>query len=216
MKISYRIKGFRVRHKKSIDLAASVAGPLIMGTAHLAATVSRFSWLTFNYCLFSYVLVAVRLILTAVSERRGERRTYLAGALSLFALSIPMTVAMVKTILEKGAPVYLFFWFIYAYAAFGTVKLVLAIRERYRAHRSGGALREVTSQISLVAAFYTLQMMEFALIATFDTDVSYSMLLMQYFTHGAIVLFTGCVIVRLMVKWAKGGKKRQARKKTAN
>ncbi|MBR0303357.1 MAG: hypothetical protein IJQ80_05865 [Clostridia bacterium] len=135
------------------------------------------------------------------SERKS--RIYLAGALSLAVLLIPMTVSMVKTILEKDAPVYIFYWMIYLYAAYGTVKFILAVRSRHKARKSRDAYGGVISWLSLVSAAYTLQMMESALISTFDTKSHFSMILLQFFSQGAILIFCCSVIVHLYIKFKK-------------
>ena len=188
---------------KQIGLYASVAGSLIMGTIHLTATIRNFSWLTFNYCLFCYLLALIRILLTWFEKTERKSRIYLAGALSHAVLLIPMTVAMVKTILEKDAPAYIFFWMIYLYATYGTVKFILAVRSRHKARKSRDAYGGVISWLSLVSAAYTLQMMESALISTFDTENHYSMILLQYFSHGAILFFCCAIVVHLYIKFKK-------------
>lgn len=201
MKIIDKIK--KLYYKKHIDFYVSISGHLAMGTVHLIETILDFSWLTFNYCLFFYILVFIKVLMTHLDKTTKKSTLYLAGALSLCVLLIPMTVAMVKTIMEKDAPVYFFYWIIYAYATYGTVKFVSAVRARHKARKNGDIWRDVLSWISLVTATYTLQMMEFALIATFDTEKSDSMVLMQYFTHGAILIFTIIVIIHLHMKYIK-------------
>ena len=188
---------------KHIDFYASIAGPLIMGTVHLVATIKQFSWLTFNYCLFFYIYMAIKIFMSHLDKTGEKNNLFLGGAISLVILIIPMTVAMIKTILEKDAPVYVFYWMIYLYATYGTVKFIMAIRARHRARKSGNVLASVMSWISLVAAAYTIQMMEFALIATFDTGGSRSMLIMQFLTHGAILIFTVFVIIYMFVRFVK-------------
>ncbi len=187
--------------ERNVSFYASIAGPLLMGTVHLAATLKQFSWLTCNYCLFSYLLVLIRVLLAYLDRQEKKRRLYLIGALSLAVLAVPMTVAMVKTITEKDAPVYFFYWMIYLYATYGTVKFILAVRSRHRARKSGSAFQDVLSRLSLVTAAYTIQMMEFALIATFDKDHSEAMIMMQFFTHGAIIILTLFEIVLLILKY---------------
>ena len=193
-----------IYREKNISFYVSTAGPLFMGTVHLISTVKQFSWLTFNYCLFSYILVLIKALLAYLDRSDNKQRLYLAGALSLCVLAVPMTVSMVKTIMEKDAPVYFFYWMIYLYATYGTVKFILSVRSRHKARKSGDVHQGVLSWLSLVTAAYTIQMMEFALIATFDKERSYSMLLMQYFTHGAVIIFTLFVIAHLLVKFIKG------------
>lgn len=192
-----------IYREKNISFYASIAGPLIMGTVHLISTLKQFSWLTFNYCLFSYLLVFIKVLLSFLDRGDNKKRLYLAGALSLCVLAVPMTVAMVKTIMEKDAPVYFFYWMIYLYATYGTIKFILAVRSRHTARKNGNVCQGVLSWISLVTAAYTIQMMEFALIATFDKDRSNAMTMMQFFTHGAVIIFTLFVIVYLLVKFIK-------------
>lgn len=196
----------RLYREKKTALSVSIAGPLFMGTVHLISTLKRFSWLTFNYCLFSYLLVLIKVLLAYYDRDDNKRRLYLAGALSLCFLVVPMTVAMVKTILEKDAPVFFFYWMIYLYAMYGTVKFVLAVRSRHKARKSGSVYQGILSWLSLVTAAYTIQMMEFALIATFDKDRSNAMIMMQFFTHGVIIILTVFVIVLLFVKYAIQGR----------
>ena len=188
---------------KHIDFYASIAGPLIMGTVHLVATIKQFSWLTFNYCLFFYIYMAIKIFMSHLDKTGKKNNLFLVGAISLVVLIIPMTVAMVGTILERDAPVYIFYWMIYLYATYGTVKFIMAIRARHRARKSGDVFAGVMSWISLVTAAYTIQMMEFALIATFDTGGSHSMFVMQFLTHGAILIFTFFVIVHMFVGFVK-------------
>lgn len=152
-------------------------------------------------------LELIRLLLTYMDTKLVKRRLFLVGAVSLAVLVIPMTVAMVKTIREKDAPVYFFFWMIYLYATYGTVKFIMAIRTRHKARKNGDVCNGVLSWITLVSALYTMQMMEFALIATFDTSRSRSMMIMQYLTHGAILIFTLFIIVHLITAFIKAGNK---------
>lgn len=192
-----------IYREKNISFYTSIAGPLFMGTVHLISTLMQFSWLTFNYCLFSYLLMLIKVLLAYLDRNDNKHRLYLAGALSLCVLAVPMTIAMVKTIMEKDAPVYFFYWMIYLYATYGTVKFVLAVRSRHKARKSGDVCGGILSWISLVAAAYTIQMMEFALIATFDKERSDAMTMMQFFTHGAVIIFTSFVIVYLFIIFVK-------------
>ena len=192
-----------IYREKNISLYAGIAGPLFMGTVHLISTAKQFSWLTISYCLFSYLIVLFKVLLTYLDRNDNKRRLYLIGVLSLCILAIPMAVSMVKTILEKDAPIYFFYWMIYLYATYGTVKSILAVRHRHRARKRRDVCESVLSWFSLVTAAYTIQMMEFTLIATFDKERSVAMTMMQLFTHGAIIVFTVFVIVLLLVQFTK-------------
>ena len=186
-----------------IKALTGLAGPIVMGTINMAATCLRFSWLTFNYGLFSYAVALCRWLLTRLDRRGAGKALYGAGALSFAGLLIPMTVAMVRTILERSAPNYPFFWMIYLYAAYGTAKFVMAVRARRVARTRGSVFEGLMSWLSLICAAYTVQMMEFCLIATFDEGGSQSMVVMQYLTHGAILIFTVGVIAHLAIKYYK-------------
>ena len=190
-------------YDKHIDFYASIAGSLIMGTANLITTIKQFSWLTFNYCLFFYLLTAIKILMTCLNKSEKKYNLFFIGGVSLIILLVPMTVAMVETIIERDAPIYIFEWMIYLHATYGTVKFIMSIRARYKARISGDILTSSMSWISLISATYTIQMMEFALIATFDTDKSRSMFIMQFLTHGAILIFTVFVIVYMFVGFVK-------------
>ena len=201
MQLYHRVKPY-IQDERIRNLAGFI-GPIAMGTVNMIVTILHFSWLTFNYGLFSYVIAACKALLQRLDRRGARRGLYLAGAASFLVLLIPMTVAMVKTILEKGAPQYPFYWMIYLYALYGTVKFALAVRGRHIARVRGSICQGVIAWLQLICAAYTVQMMEFALIATFDTGENNSMYIMQFLTHGAIILFTVGVIVHLTIKWAR-------------
>lgn len=188
---------------ESVKFILSIIGSFFMGTLHLIASVIDFSWLTFNYCLFCYVLVAIFAILNRLDQGESKPRLYIVGAVCLMALAIPMTVAMVKTILERETPVYRFDWLIYGYAAYGTIKFVLAIRSLHILRKNKIIYPIVTSWISLIDAAFTIQMMEFALISTFETERSYAMVVMQYLTHGAIIIFTIFVTIHFIIEFKR-------------
>ena len=198
MKTFDRIKTFF--QKEIVVFILNILASFFMGSLHLVATIINFSWLTFNYCLFCYVLVAIFAILSRLNQGERGNHLYLIGAICLTVLIVPMTVAMVKTILEREAPAYLFDWLIYGYATYGTIKFICAIRALHKSRKGKKDYEIVTSWISLIDAAFTIQMMEFALIATFEPERS-SMLLMQFITHGAVIIFTIFVIVHFIIKF---------------
>lgn len=201
MKIVDNIKS--LYQNEVVSFILSIIGSFFMGTIHLIATISEFSWLSINYCLFCYALVAIIAVLTRLNQGEEKRRLYIVGAMCLMILMIPMTTAMVKTILERETPVYYFDWLIYVYATYGTVKIVWAIRSLHKARKSKTVYPIVTSWVSLIDAAFTIQMMEFALISTFDTEKSQSMIIMQFLTHGAIIIFTLITIIHLFFEFKK-------------
>lgn len=201
MKVIDRLKSLYQNEVVAFILA--IIGSFVMGTIHLVAAISEFSWLTINYCLFCYALVAIIAVLTRLNQSEEKHRLYIVGAVCLMILMIPMTVAMVKTILERETPVYFFDWLIYVYATYGTVKFVLAIRSLHLARKKATVYPIVTSWISVIDAAFTIQMMEFALISTFETERSSAMILMQYFTHGAIIIFSIFVIIHFFIQFKR-------------
>ncbi len=110
----------------------------------------------------------------------------------------PMMAAFVLTILFKDSPHYFIDWFIYAYALYGTLKMILAIKKLVKKDKTDR--QYVLSFLGLIGALYTIQMMEFSLIMTFSTETDNEMYLMQLFTQGAIFLFSVFVIGLLIVK----------------
>ena len=106
-------KMIKVYREKNVSFFVSIAGPLFMGTVHLISAIKQFSWLTFSYCLFSYLLMLIKVLLAYLDSGDNKRRLYLSGPLSLCVLAVPMTASMVKTIMEREAPVYFFLWMIY-------------------------------------------------------------------------------------------------------
>ncbi|MBQ2069359.1 MAG: hypothetical protein II467_00345, partial [Bacilli bacterium] len=117
---------------------------------------------------------------------------FIAGIISVFIVIAPMMAAFVLTILYKDAPHYLFDWFIYVYALYGTIKMVVAIKNIAKKDKTDR--KYVLSFLSLIGALFTMQMMEFNLIATFDSNSSNAMYLMQLFSQGFIFLFSLFVI----------------------
>jgi hypothetical protein len=83
-------------------------------------------------------------------------------------------------------------WLVYAYAAYGTLKMVFAIKGMAKKNKTD---REyVLSFLGLVVALYTVKMMETNLIANFSGGSDASMYMLQLFTQGALFLFSLFVI----------------------
>ena len=179
-------------HTGDVALYVSLFPPLVMGTLHLVLILLKFDWILFNYCLFFYLMCLARVWQWAIKKYQMKMSHYLAGIISVCFILFPMMAAFVLTIRYKDAPHYLIDWFIYAYATYGTIKIVFAIKNI--AKKDKDDQRYVLSYVGLIGALYTIQMMEFNLIMTFDTGVTNSMYLMQLFTQGAIFLFSLFVI----------------------
>jgi len=118
----------------------------------------------------------------------------------MITIIAPMIASFIMTIMYKDAPHYIFEWLIYAYATYGTIKMVFAIKSLVKKEKSN---REyVNSYFGLIGALYTIQMMEFKLIIfASNGEVDYSMYLMQLFTQGAIFIFSIVVIILFVKKY---------------
>jgi len=115
----------------------------------------------------------------------------------------PMMAALVLTIRYKDEPHYIFDWFIYAYALYGTIKMVFAVKNMTKKDKT--ISEYVLTYFSMISALYTIQMMEFALIKTFDTNPSdNSMYVLELFSQGAIFVFVIVVMLIFVFKAVKG------------
>ena len=187
-----------IYHSGNIDFYCSLLGPLIMGTIHLVFVIVKFDWILVNYCIFSYLMALFKVWQWAIEKYHIKPNHYLAGAISMVMVLAPMMAAFVLTILFKDSPHYFIDWFIYAYALYGTLKMILAIKKLVKKDKTDR--QYVLSFLGFIGALYTIQMMEFSLIMTFSTETNNEMYLMQLFTQGAIFLFSVFVIGLLIVK----------------
>lgn len=178
--------------KHELSFFLSFFGSLIMGTIHLVLIVIRFDWILINYCIFSYLMALFKIWQWSIDKYHIKPDHFIAGIISISIVIAPMMAAFVLTILYKDAPHYLFDWFIYVYALYGTIKMVMAIKNI--AKKETNDRKYILSFLGLIGALFTMQMMEFNLIATFDSNSSNAMYLMQLFSQGFIFLFSLFVI----------------------
>lgn len=187
--------------KDIVSLLISLIGPLFMGTFHLVFVILRFDWILLNYCIFSYLFALFLVWQWSIERFHLKPHPYVAALISMFIILAPMMAAIVLTILFKDAPHYLFDWFIYAYATYGTIKMVLAIRNLCKKEKT--ERQYVLSFFGLLSALYTIQMMEFNLIITFGDIKDNSMYMMMLFTQGFIFLFALFLIGLFIYKTIK-------------
>ena len=129
----------------------------------------------------------------AIEKYHIKPSHYLAAVISLSIVFAPMMAAIVLTILYKDSPHYFIDWFIYAYALYGTLKLIFAIKNLVKKDKTDR--QYVLSFLGLIGALYTIQMMEFSLIKTFsESGNDGAMYLIQLLTQAAIFLFSLFVI----------------------
>ena len=167
----------------------SLLGPLTMGTINLVSAIFRFDWIIINYCIFSYLMALFKVWQWAIEKYHIKPNHYIAGFISILLVLAPMMASFVLTILFKDAPHYLFEWLVYAYALYGTLKMVFAVKNLIKKGKS--EKNYVLYFLDLIGALYTIQMMEFHLIMfASNGEIDYSMYLMQLFTQGAIFIIS--------------------------
>ena len=190
-KIINRIRDFC--NRRDIVFYLSLLGPFVMGTIHLVFVLIRFDWILVNYCIFSYLMFLSKVWQWAIEKYHIKPSHYLAAVISLSIVFAPMMAAIVLTILYKDSPHYFIDWFIYAYALYGTLKMIFAIKNLVKKDKTDR--QYVLSFLGLIGALYTIQMMEFSLIKTFsESGNDGAMYLIQLLTQGAIFLFSLFVI----------------------
>lgn len=192
-----KIKDFY--HKGDNSFYFSLFGPLLMGTIHLVTSIIEFDWIVINYCIFSYLMALFLVWQWAIEKYNIKPNHYISGIISIFIVLGPMMASFVLTILFRDKPFYIFEWIIYAYALYGTIKMVFAIRRLCKKEKTN---REyVISFMGLISALYTIQMMEFRLIMfASEGAVENDMYLMQLFTQGSIFIFSIVVIILFIRK----------------
>lgn len=184
-------------YKKNIDFIVSLIGPFFMFVIHLIATILRSSLLYFNYSLFFFILFTCRITIKMLKMKSKTHNIYLISSIFVILIFIPFAGSMVLTIFYKDAPAYLFDWFIYAYASYMTIKIINTIINVKRGINSKDDFQIIKSFIMIVSALFTVQMTEFALIATFSDNYS-DMVNMQIITQGMFLLITIFIIIILI------------------
>ncbi len=169
-----------------------VAGSFLMGTFHLIMICISFSWLVFNYMLFCYIMMLIRLIVWFVDKKIGAKNNYIIGAVSLTIILIPLTVSLVRTIMDKEYSPFFFEWFIYAYALFAFTKLISGIVKLVKAHSNGDS-DIVLCWFTIVDALFTMFMLEFTMIRTFSDPSDGSIFIIEYLFQGFIIAFTAFI-----------------------
>jgi len=193
----------KIFKNNDVRFIISLVGPLVMGTINLVSIIMHFDWIFFNYSIFAYLMALIKVWFWAIDKYKIKPTHYSAGVISLLLILAPMMAALVLTIRYKDEPHYIFDWFIYAYALYGTIKMVFAVKNMTKKDKT--ISEYVLTYFSMISALYTIQMMEFALIKTFDTNPSdNSMYVLELFSQGAIFVFVIVVMLIFVFKAVKG------------
>lgn len=176
-----------------------------MGTFHLVMICISFSWVIFNYMLFSYVMMLARISIFLLSKNNKENKTYLVGSLFLIVVLIPLCVSLVKTIQDREFKPFIFDWMVYGYAAYALYKLIYGIVALVRSRRNNET-RNALCRLSLVNAFFTMFMLEFNLIRNYKEGTQPELAITEYVFQGLIMIFTMAVIVMFLYRYFKNYK----------
>ena len=178
--------------KYNLGFYFSIASSFIMGTFHLAVTCISFSWLTFNYMLFCYLMLSVRIVVWYLDRIKHQKNLYLTASIFLIALLIPLMVSLVRTIKDKEINAIIFDWIIYAYAIYAFAKLIVSLINLAKSKTNSDS-KNILCWFSLINALFTMFMLEFNMIRIFG-KVSPSMQMIEYFFQGFILLLVLFVI----------------------
>ena len=195
-------------HSGNVAFYVSLIGPLVMGTIHLVSVIVLFDWILLTYCAFSYLVVLFKVWQWAIDKYHLKPNNYIAGIISTVIVIIPMMAALMLTIMQKHTTNYFFDWLIYAYALYGTLKMVFAILDLSKKNKTDR--QYVLSYLGLIVALYTIQMLEFDLIKMFGTSSNHSMYLIQLITQGFVFLLSIFVIGLFIYKAITKNKKSSA------
>ncbi len=190
----------------NITLLIALLGPFVMGTIHLVSFLINFDWIVVTYCAFFYLSFIMRFVQYLIERFRLKVNPYIVGTVSILVLLIPMMAAFLLTIYQKDAPHYMYQWFIYVYAAYGFIKIIMAIRKLAKGGQT--KLESVLNWYRVIGAAYTIQMMEFALISTFSSPssggIDHKMLTLELATQGIIFLFSLFVMGYFIFRFVQG------------
>ena len=198
----------KIFKNNDVRFIISLVGPLVMGTINLVSIIMHFDWIFLNYSIFAYLMALIKVWFWAIDKYKIKPTHYSAGVISLLLILAPMMAALVLTIRYKDEPHYIFDWFIYAYALYGTIKMVFAVKNMTKKDKT--ISEYVLTYFSMISALYTIQMMEFALIKTFDANTSdNSMYVFTLFHKERFFSFVIVVIFIFVFKTIKENKKRK-------
>ena len=187
MKIIKKVNDFKIIYQeKQLGYWLSLFGSLLMEFISLLNTLISYSIITLFYAIFAFSIFFIKMVIRFLEKKDKEKLVLLFSSISMFILSIPLVMSMILTILFKEKTVYLFFWMIYAYATYGTIKMTTTIIGLKRSYKMNNPFIKANSYFSFIGALYTIQMMQFALISNFGEDEDLHVL--QMMTQGIIFL----------------------------
>ena len=196
-----KIKQFIIDN--DISLYFSIAATLAMVIIHLVNVILHYS----NFLLF-YVFFYFFLLLTKVwlyfDNKRENSNPFLIGTIMSFIILIPLLNSLIFTIKDRDKPVYFFDFMIYGYAFYAFFKLIVSIVNYHNSKSNNNVNKRVYSYFSLLSAFLTLNLMQFALIMTFSENNNHGQLLsIEITTQILAVLFNIYVFMFCLINEIK-------------
>jgi len=188
-----------IYNKYDLKFYMSLLGPLGMVIIHLISIIFYFDWIIFNYLIFSLLMLLFKSWIELNEKYNMKINPLIIGSISLLLILGPMMTSFIMTIMYKDTIKYIFFWVIYAYATYGTMKMTLAIINLLKKNKNKKAF--VESFLGLVGALYTIQMMEFALIYSFKEDGDNNIIYVMWITQAVIFIVTVLIIILFIIKY---------------
>jgi len=188
-----------IYNKYDLKFYMSLLGPLGMVIIHLISIIFYFDWIIFNYLIFSLLMLLFKSWIELNEKYNMKINPLIIGSISLLLILGPMMTSFIMTIMYKDTIKYIFFWVIYAYATYGTMKMTLGIINLLKKNKNKKAF--VESFLGLVGALYTIQMMEFALIYSFKEDGDNNIIYVMWITQAVIFIVTVLIIILFIIKY---------------
>ena len=188
-----------IYNKYDLKFYMSLLGPLGMVIIHLISIIFYFDWIIFNYLIFSLLMLLFKSWIELNEKYNMKINPLIIGSISLLLILGPMMTSFIMTIMYKDTIKYIFFWVIYAYATYGTIKMTLAIINLFKKNKNNKAF--VESFVGLVGALYTIQMMEFALIYSFKEDGDNNIIYVMWITQAVIFIVAMLIIILFIIRY---------------
>ena len=190
-------------NKYDLGFFMSVISLFIIATIHLILSFISFSWYMLCYAIFSYIFMLGRIIIYFLCKNNKYLKIlYFTSAIILFLALTPLSITVVKTLTDKELYEFYFGWMIYGYALYAFIKLSIAIYGIIHNKGTRNERNKIYSSMSLISATFTMFMLEFTMIRTFDksealdTNIKY----MEFSFQIIVILLTFLIAINFIIK----------------
>lgn len=186
----------KIRHYKELwlkyhlDYYFALIIPFIMGTIHLVSCCINFSWFYFNYMLFCYIMLTIRILLRYL-EKKDSKNIFLYASIFVLIILIPLAVSFITTIRYRENANLILEVFVYLYALVAFINIIVAIKKLCRIKQKPRKYA-IFPTFGLINAMYTLFMMMFTLIITFSIKIDDTM-------HNLLLTSQGIIIILVII-----------------